>query len=148
MKGKRRIPVVLVVEDQPQLLSLLEEFVSGLGFEVLTAPSGTQAAQTAADVNGDIGLLITDIEMPGLDGIALAKILKSNRPDLAIIYLSGALKEMNNQDAAFVKGSICMEKPVSFTKLQSSIVALLPSQTAELCSAAVPVIGARALSDV
>ncbi len=125
MPAERRIPVVLVVEDQPQLLSLLEEFVVGLGLEVLTAPDGQAAEQTAAHCTTGIDLLITDIEMLGLDGIALAKILKNQRADLAVIYLSGALKDFNNPKAAFVPGGICLEKPASFEKLESSILGQL-----------------------
>ncbi|HEV3037005.1 MAG TPA: response regulator [Candidatus Angelobacter sp.] len=68
MQEEKQAPVVLVVEDQPQILALLEEFISDLGFGVLTDQSGATAEKISASNPNVIDLLITDIEMPGVDG--------------------------------------------------------------------------------
>jgi len=125
MQKKTRVPVVLVVEDQPQILALLQEFISNLGFEALAALNGLVAEQIAASCPNVIHLLITDIEMPGMDGIRLAQSLKNQRPAIEVIYLSGTLEKVTGEQQAFVEGSICLEKPVNLNTLQSVMSMLL-----------------------
>ncbi len=69
MRENTKTPVVLVVENQPQN--------SGFCFGVLTAHNGAAAEQIFASRPNIIDLLITDVEMPEMDGIALAQRLKT-----------------------------------------------------------------------
>ena len=118
---------VLIVDDQPQILQLLQDFLNDCGFQVLVAQSGSQAEQVAANHADAIHLLITDIEMPDGDGLTLAQSLKTQRPDLAIIYMSGGLKTLPQSPVEFIAGSVCLEKPVTFDALRSAISTLLRS---------------------
>ena len=95
---------VLIVDDQPQILQLLQDFLNDCGFQVLVAQSGSQAEQVAANHADAIHLLITDIEMPDGDGLTLAQSLKTQRPDLAIIYMSGGLKTLPQSPVEFIAG--------------------------------------------
>ena len=116
---------VLVVDDQPLILALLQEFLNDCGFQVLAAQNGSQAEQVSANHGGAIHLLITDIEMPDGDGLTLAQKLKAQRPDMAVIYMSGSLKTLSQSSVEFMDGSICLEKPVIFSDLQAAISTLL-----------------------
>jgi DNA-binding response OmpR family regulator len=114
-----------VVDDQPQILVLLQDFLKDCGFRVLAAQNGSQAEQVSANHQDTLHLLITDIEMPDGDGLALAQKLKAQRPDIAVIYMSGSLKTLPESSEEFIAGSICLEKPVIFSDLQAAISTLL-----------------------
>jgi len=80
--------VVLVVDDEPLVLDVAATMLEELGCEVVTAKSAEQAlAKLARDDR--IEILVTDINMPGVDGYELAAKAKAMREDLKIIGLSG-----------------------------------------------------------
>jgi CheY-like chemotaxis protein len=78
----------VVVDDDPLTLEVIASMLEELGCDTLTARNGTEAlAQLAKDQS--IDMLISDIEMPGLSGTALAERASSFRPELHILLLSG-----------------------------------------------------------
>jgi CheY-like chemotaxis protein len=80
--------LVLVVDDEPLILALTASMLEDLGCEVVTASCGADAlAKLRADTR--IEILITDIQMPGLDGYELAVKARCQRPELQIIVCSG-----------------------------------------------------------
>ncbi len=80
---------VLVVEDNPDLLELAQNLLTGLGYHVLTAKDGVSALKIVEETDS-IALLLTDVVMPGeLNGPSLVKRAREYRPDLKIIYMSG-----------------------------------------------------------
>ncbi len=79
---------VLVVDDEPQLRMMLTHFLGQEGFAVLTAGCGSEAISLFRS-HPEIDLLITDILMPGMDGPSLAAALRSIKPDLAVLLMSG-----------------------------------------------------------
>lgn len=84
--GGRRI---LVVEDEPPLLDMMEDLLQSMGYEVIKAGGGREAlAMLGAD--RDFDLLLTDVVLPGgVSGFELARVMRDARPDLAIVYMSG-----------------------------------------------------------
>jgi CheY-like chemotaxis protein len=76
----------LVVDDDPIVLELVAEILSGPGYAVTTAREGYEAIRILADRHFD--LMITDIKMPGLDGMQLGIQAKLMRPRLKIIYMT------------------------------------------------------------
>lgn len=78
---------VLVVEDDEDIRSFLEEFLKSRGFQVHTASETAAAVQIASTEK--ITLLIADIVMPRINGYQLSKILTVLNPDLRTIFLSG-----------------------------------------------------------
>lgn len=99
--------VVLVVDDEPAILDLTADVLEDLGCEVITARTGSEAlAKLAADER--ITILMTDVQMPGMDGYELAERARHVRPHLRILALSG-------RDAGG-KGIPIVRKP--FTKAQ------------------------------
>jgi two-component system, cell cycle response regulator CpdR len=84
--------VVLVVDDEPLVLEVTAAMLGDIGCEVVTAANGDDAlAKLAADERIDI--LITDINMPGMDGYELAEKAKRMRQGLKVIVLSGREQE-------------------------------------------------------
>ena len=81
---------VLVVDDDLLVLEVVAFMLEELGCEPLRARSGTEALGTIAN-DQTIDVLITDINMPGLDGSTLATWVRSFRPELPIILITGGV---------------------------------------------------------
>ena len=79
--------VILVVEDEAALLEMMEQVISALGYQVLTANSGAEAIEIAQ--HEDFDLLLTDVVMPKVGGFQLAREIRDLKPGLPIIYMSG-----------------------------------------------------------
>lgn len=79
---------VLVVDDDDQVLQVTAELIEQLGYEVLTASNGSEALDILED-HDEVGVLLSDIRMPGIDGNRLAELAHDLRPDLRIILTSG-----------------------------------------------------------
>ncbi|WP_426615760.1 response regulator [Bradyrhizobium sp. McL0616] len=80
--------VVLVVDDDDGVLDVLVGMLEDMGCEVVTARSGSEALDSLRR-NERISILITDINMPGMDGHELAERATRFRPTLKVLQLSG-----------------------------------------------------------
>lgn len=81
---------ILVVEDEDLIRLLITEELVEAGFEVCEAQTGDRAAALIEAAPAIFCLLVTDIHMPGhLDGIAVARLLRSRYPSVPIIYTTG-----------------------------------------------------------
>lgn len=100
-------PLVLLVEDDADTREMYSEFLSHSGLRVAEAPSGRRALERIREQRPDI--VVTDIAMPGMDGLELSRQLRSSAPtcDLPIIAVSG-----NASDRAREAGAnVVLEKP-------------------------------------
>ncbi|MGY4511358.1 response regulator [Bradyrhizobium sp. USDA 3650] len=79
---------VLVVDDDPNVLDVIAFMLEDLGCKVVCAHSGPEALDTLTK-NEDVSILITDINMPGMDGHELAELAMRVRPTLKVLQLSG-----------------------------------------------------------
>jgi two-component system, cell cycle sensor histidine kinase and response regulator CckA len=79
---------ILVVDDDDAVLSIVEDALKFMGYEVLAAGGGAQALQLEATHPGPIDLLLTDIVMPELSGPDLAKTFARRRPRAKLLYMS------------------------------------------------------------
>jgi two-component system, cell cycle response regulator CpdR len=80
--------VVLLVDDEPLILEATAALLEDLGCETITASDGEEALEKLSDHPG-IDILITDINMPGMDGYELAERARQMRDGLKVIVLSG-----------------------------------------------------------
>ena len=108
------VPTVLVVDDTPQISSMVASVLKMEGFSVLTANNATDAIRLASNHPGGIDLLLSDVMMPGMDGPALARELRSSKPDLPVILMSGACQNSEMKAGGPVQ---FIEKPFSLAKL-------------------------------
>lgn len=80
---------ILVVEDEAALLGLTVRFLRRAGYRVLAAGRPSEALELSRTYGGVIDLLVTDVIMPEMDGGQLACKLRTNRPGLCTLYMSG-----------------------------------------------------------
>jgi len=80
---------VLVVDDDSRVCELTAKILSQYGYHVITADSGEHAERRADEFGDEIHLLVTDLVMPGESGKELAQQLKTKRPALKTLYMSG-----------------------------------------------------------
>jgi CheY-like chemotaxis protein len=80
---------ILIAEDEEVLSALCARALAGDGHEVKTACDGTDALDVLVRENGRFDLLLTDIRMPIMDGIALALAAARDYPDLTILLMTG-----------------------------------------------------------
>ena len=78
---------VLVVEDDPALREVISETLRLAGYQVETADNGEQALQRL-DSNGDIALLLSDVQMQPVDGYALLRSVKSRDPEMPVVLMT------------------------------------------------------------
>ena len=121
-------PLVLLVEDDRDTREMYSEFLSYSGMRVTEASSGPRALDSARAERPDV--IVTDIAMPGMDGIELSRKLRASEPtrDVPIIAVTGSLSEGAREAGA----NIVLEKPCSPDELLHVIEDVLhkpPRQT-------------------
>jgi two-component system cell cycle sensor histidine kinase/response regulator CckA len=105
---------ILVVDDEPMVRALVAVALEQEGFAVLTAESGADALSLSRMHRGDIGLLITDVTMPEMDGPTLARKMELEDPGLPVLYISG---QCDPAEVDLRHGSQFLAKPFSITTL-------------------------------
>ncbi len=116
---------VLAVDDDQTMLDLLEEVLSPLGYNVLSASSGEEALEVASEHQDEIDLLLTDVILPGIKGQDLAKQLLNRCPGVNVLFMSGYLcpsMAHNDSDQGF---EAFIQKPFSPNALLRKIRKLL-----------------------
>jgi len=100
---------ILVVEDELLIGEMVAEVLAEYGFEVVTVANAKQALEHLT-CGAPCDCLFTDINLPGgIDGAALAQLARKLRPDLPVVYASGAISRIEQLDA--VPGSTFVPKP-------------------------------------
>lgn len=106
---------ILIVDDEEVLASTMEEFLTGEGFEVGVASDAPSALALAERLEPDLALC--DVQLPGLDGLALLDRLLKVRPDTLVMMIT-AFATVENAVAAFQRGAHdYLIKPVIFEEL-------------------------------
>jgi two-component system cell cycle sensor histidine kinase/response regulator CckA len=88
---------ILVVEDESAVRTLLGRVLERAGYEVTTASDGGQALQLVDGGDGHFDLVLTDVVMPGMSGIALVRELRSRRPGIRVLLMSGYTEDSVGQ---------------------------------------------------
>ncbi len=91
---------ILVVEDEPLVMSVACQSLRMSGYTVLKARSSRLAMEVASRHDGPIDLLLTDVIMPHGSGPELAASLRATRPNIAILFMSGYTSERIDMDAS------------------------------------------------
>ena len=118
---------ILVVEDEKSLRDMTQRFLESEGYSVLLAESAEEAAGIVDDENNRIDLLLTDIVLPGMDGVTLATKLIEEGFSGQILYMTGYTREdilpgnMKKSDRQL------LEKPFSLSTLSHRIREILDS---------------------
>ncbi len=113
--------VALVVEDEPVVGELAGRMLARRGYAIVHAGNGEDALQLLEDWSQPIALLLTDVVMPGIDGVAVARAARRARPDTAVILMSGYTEE---QFADQIAGDVAfLHKPFTLAALDTALAA-------------------------
>jgi CheY-like chemotaxis protein len=108
---------VLVVEDDEIIRTLVARTLRGQGYEVLEARHGSEALELWEAHRDEIGLLVSDIVMPGMSGVELAHRIAEERPELRILLMSGFAEPGAGAQATAPSGAGFLEKPFTPSEL-------------------------------
>jgi two-component system, chemotaxis family, chemotaxis protein CheY len=120
-ESKRRI---LLVDDDISLLRMLRKFLIGLGYDVHTAQDGQEAVKKTMKVKPN--LIISDLEMPGIDGLAFTTALKKHPAGRKIpLIILTAHSGFNQMEMLYQAGAdLFLEKPVKLEQLKEYVESL------------------------
>ena len=107
----RGTETVLVVEDDEQIRNLTRTILTARGYSVLVAENGEHALALAAEHEGAIHLMLTDVIMPGMSGRELADRLNAAHPAMRVLYASGYTDEMIAHHGVLEPGVDFLQKP-------------------------------------
>ncbi|MEX1368138.1 MAG: sigma-54 dependent transcriptional regulator [Nannocystaceae bacterium] len=79
---------VLVVDDEEPMRHMLSLLLTREGYQVQTASSGEEAVQQLSDEEVEVDVVLTDVRMPGMGGLALVRWAQAERPELTVIVMS------------------------------------------------------------
>jgi len=116
---------LLVIEDEPSLLALAEEMLSGMGYEVVAYGDSNAALALLREDAGRLAAVITDEVMPGLSGTQLTKALREFAPDLPVLLISGFGGKCLVERAAAAGVTRVLAKPLQRAVLAQTLSELL-----------------------
>ena len=126
--GKKGTETVLVVDDDPLALDLIELTLTPLGYKVLLASSGEEALQVAENREEKIDLLLTDMILTGITGLDLVKQFVNRYPKIKVMFMSGFIcPSMAHQDVALSEKAFVL-KPFTTNTLARKMRAVLGSK--------------------
>ncbi len=118
---------ILVVEDEPTILTMMRTMLLRLGYQVLTAGGPGEALRRAAKYGSKIHLLLTDVVMPEMNGRDLAAQLQAVYPDLKILFMSGYTAEVIATQEILQEGLAFIQKPFTRSDLSQKLREILGS---------------------
>jgi signal transduction histidine kinase/CheY-like chemotaxis protein len=121
---------VLLVEDEPIVRSLIREVLAGRGYDILEAADATEALTRSARHAGRLDLVLTDVVMPGMPGDSLARLLIGERPEAAVLYISGYPESTLTQRGVLPAGERLLQKPFTPEELVAAVEEALAARRA------------------
>jgi two-component system cell cycle sensor histidine kinase/response regulator CckA len=116
---------ILLVEDEAPLLRLAERALRRAGFEVMTAGCAEEALEAIERGQADPIAMVSDVVMPGMDGLELAARLRQRWPDLPVLLVSGYAEAALGRDLGAERIHL-LAKPYSLGALVAELRSILP----------------------
>ena len=138
-------PVVMVVDDEPELRTLLGEYFGRHGFEVRTAPEAATARALVAQAAPDLAIL--DVNMPGENGLSLARWLRESHPRVGLVMLTTAGEAVDRIVGLELGADDYVPKPFEMRELLARVRAVLRRTSADAPAAAASGAVAQAASE-
>jgi signal transduction histidine kinase/ActR/RegA family two-component response regulator len=116
---------ILLVEDDQDVLKLTERMLIQAGYRVLTAVNAEGALACLDGWDEPLDLLLTDIILPGMDGVVLAQQVMGERPEVRALYMSGYPSDTEDSQEALQKAGVFLAKPFTSEALLRHVRARL-----------------------
>lgn len=115
--------IIMVVDDQPLMLKLVEAILANERYEVIALTDTAKAVDLAAEHGERMRLLITDVRMARMSGGELAELVQENCPNARVLFMSGASADDAGLDVG--TGRDFIAKPFSPSELRQRVESLL-----------------------
>ena len=112
---------ILFVDDKESLLLAGEQLLQRLGYRVTARPSGEQALDAFRPEPEEYDLVISDVSMPGMNGVEFASLIREIRADIPIVFTSGYPDPISPAEARELGVSEILMKPYRISDLGAAI---------------------------
>jgi CheY-like chemotaxis protein len=121
---------VLIADDEDSMRTLVARAIAMDGHETVTAHDGAEALEILASADGAFDLLLTDIQMPVMDGIALALSAARDFPDLTILLMTGFADQRERASNLNALVHDVVTKPFSVADIRTAVADALAAKKA------------------
>src|SRR3954466_12972825 len=112
---------VLIADDEDSMRQLVARAIAMDGHETVTAQDGAEALEILTRANGAFDLLLTDIQMPVMDGIALALSVARDFPELTILLMTGFADQRERAHGLNAIAHDVISKPFSVADIRTAV---------------------------
>lgn len=112
---------ILVVEDESAIRALVRKILRRQGYQVLEASNGAEALEVLAAQGGAVDLLLTDVMMPGMNGVDLSHQAVAQWPGIRVLFVSGYTDENVLEGGQFPTGTAFLQKPFTLVGLLGKV---------------------------
>lgn len=127
--GRGKGESVVVVEDEPAVRTMVTRILSSCGYQVSQFSNAREALRFCEQGDNQIDLLLTDVIMPEIAGDELANEVRSSRPDLPVLFMSGYSEAIIERQRTRPDNSDLIEKPFTSEQLLDAVAGALVAQT-------------------
>ncbi len=121
----RGTETILLVEDDDAVRAVAQRALLRFGYAVLAAARGEEALRIVQDHDGGIDLLLTDIMMPGMNGVEVAASVARARPGIQVFFMSGYADQDLVRQGLLEPGTHFLQKPFTPQELATRIRGIL-----------------------
>jgi CheY-like chemotaxis protein len=115
------MPKILIADDEDSMRTLVARAIAMDGHETVTAQDGAEALEILSREDGGFDLLLTDIQMPVMDGIALALAAARDFPDLTILLMTGFADQRERASNLNALVHDVVTKPFSVADIRTAV---------------------------
>lgn len=120
---------VLIVDDEESMRLLVARAIAMDGHDITTAGDGTEALEVLVGTDSPFDLMLTDIQMPVMDGIALALAAARDFPDLPILLMTGYAEQRERASGLNAIVHDVISKPFSVADIRTAVADALASRS-------------------
>lgn len=122
------MPKILIADDEDSMRQLVARAIAMDGHEIVTAQDGAEALEILSREDGAFDLLLTDIQMPIMDGIALALSAARDFPDLTILLMTGFADQRERASNLNALVHDVVTKPFSVADIRTAVADALAAK--------------------
>jgi nitrogen-specific signal transduction histidine kinase/ActR/RegA family two-component response regulator len=112
---------VLVVEDEEAVRAMVRKILTTAGYQVLEARHGADGLLVSREYRSRIDLLLTDVVMPEMNGLRLAGVIRNERPDTQVMFMSGYTRDEVDRRGLTEPGVVFIHKPFTVHELATAV---------------------------